>query len=136
VLTFTPGGGSTGSLSGTLTASPSQKYIIEIFSNPSAPAAGRVQGKTFVQDVTVYTDGFGEGTFSVTEPLGIYTATSTDDWLGGNTSAFSDGPGSPGLPATVTKLSSSLNPSTVVGQPVTFTAVVTAGGFLRRPPGR
>ena len=52
--------------------------MVEIFSNPSAPVAGQEQGKTFVQDVTVNTDGTGNGTFSLTEPIGFYTATATD----------------------------------------------------------
>ncbi len=77
-MTFTPGAGGTGTLSGTLTASPNLSYTIEIFSNPSAPAAGQEQGKTFVQDVTVNTDASGKGTFSVTLPNGFYTATATD----------------------------------------------------------
>ena len=67
-LTFTPGAGSNGTLAGTLTATPNEAYVVEIFSNPSAPAAGHEQGKTFVQKVTVQTDGSGNGTFSVTEP--------------------------------------------------------------------
>ena len=45
VLTFTPGAGSTGTLSGTLTASPNLAYTIEIFSNPigrpGRPGAGQ-----------------------------------------------------------------------------------------------
>ena len=68
VMTFTPGGGGSGTLSGTLAASANVTYVVEIFSNPSAPAAGQEQGKTFIQDVTVNTNGSGKGTFSVTEP--------------------------------------------------------------------
>ena len=77
-LTFTPDAGSTGTLSGTLKATPNAAYTIEIVSNPSAPLAGQEQGKTFIQDVTVDTDSSGMGTFSVTEPLDFYTATATD----------------------------------------------------------
>ena len=131
-LTFTPGAGSTGTLSGTLNASPNLAYTVEIFSNPSAEPAGDEQGKTFVQDVTVNTDGTGKGTFSVTEPIGFYTATATDPR--GNTSPFSNSAGSQALAATQTAVSSSANPSTA-GQPVTFTAVVTAPGFQGTPTG-
>ena len=40
----------------------------------------------------------------------------------------------PGLPATTTTLTSSLDPSTV-GQPVTFTAVLTSAGYQGTPTG-
>jgi parallel beta-helix repeat protein len=132
VLTFAPGAGSSGTLSGTLKAASGVSYTIEIFSNPSALVSGQEQGKTFVQDVTVNTDGSGKGTFSVTEPVGFYAATAIDP--SGNTSPFSNAVGSQGLAATQTTVSSSSNPSTV-GQPVTFTAVVTAPGHQGTPTG-
>ncbi len=132
VLTFTPTSASTGTLSGTLNASPSLAYTVEVFSNPSAVRAGDEQGKTFVQDVTVDTDSTGKGTFSVTEPLGFYTATATDP--SGNTSAFSNAVGVQSLATTQTAVSSSANPLTV-GQAVTFTAVVTAPGYQGTPTG-
>src|SRR5262249_48076737 len=131
-LTFAPGGTSSGTLSGALHGAPNEAYVIEIFSNPSAPASGQEQGKTFVQDVTVNTDGSGDGTFSVTEPLGYYTANATDP--NGNTSAFYAAAESTPLPPSVTTGSSSLNPSTV-GQELTFTAFVTAQGFQGTPTG-
>jgi hypothetical protein len=132
VLSFTPGAGSTGTLSGTLKASPNQTYTIEIFSNLTAPPAGSEQGKTFIQDVMVKTDSSGKGSFSVTEPTGIYTATATDS--SGNTSPFSNATGSQALAASVTAVSSSANPS-AVGQQVTFTAVVTAPSYQGTPTG-
>jgi CSLREA domain-containing protein len=132
VLSFTPGTGSTGTLSGTLSAAPNTSYTVEIFSNLTLPTAGQEQGKTFIQDVTVKTDGSGHGTFSVTEPTGIYTGTATDP--SGNTSPFSNAIESKALPASVTALSSSANPSTV-GKPVTFTAVVSAPGYSGTPIG-
>jgi CSLREA domain-containing protein len=130
VLTFTPG--STGTLSGALTEVPNTTYVVEVFSNPSAQAVGQAQGETFVQDVTVKTDAAGNGTFSLTEPNGFYTATATDP--SGNTSQFSVAVGSLTQPATTTVLTSSLNPSTV-GQQVTFTAVVTAPSYQGTPTG-
>jgi hypothetical protein len=133
VLKAFPGTGGNGTVFGTLTNLPNTTYVVEIFSNPSAPTAGQEQGKTFVQDVTVTTDGTGFGTFSVTEPAGFYTATATDG--AGNSSALSNAVGLTSAPATVTTLSSSLNPSTV-GQQVTFTAVVTAPGFQGTPTGQ
>ena len=131
-LAFTPGAGSTGTLSGTLNASPNLAYTLGIFSNPSALPAGDEQGKTFVQDVTVNTDSTGKGTFSVTEPIGFYTATAIDP--SGNTSSFSNAVGSAALVSSQTAVSSSANPSTV-GQSVTFTAVVTAPSSQSTPTG-
>ena len=132
VVNFTPGTGSTGTLSGKLDAAPSVTYTIEVFSNATLPAVGQEQGKTFIQDVTVKTDGSGHGTFSVPEPTGIYTATATDP--SGNTSPFSHATGSMALPTSVTAVSSSANPSTL-GQAVTFTAVVSAPGYSGTPTG-
>jgi CSLREA domain-containing protein len=135
VMTLAPSGPSVDTLSGTLTASPNLTYTVEIFSNQSAPAASDLQGQKFVQDATVTTDASGKGTFSVTPLLDayFYTATATDP--AGNTSAFSLATlASPTLPASVTAVSSSANPSTV-DQPVTFTAVVTAPGFQGTPTG-
>ena len=131
VLSFMPGTGSTGTLSGTLKASPSVAYTIEIFSDPSPAAVGPEQGKTFIQDVTVHTDSSGKGSFTLTEPVGYYAATATDP--SGSTSPFSSVIGSQPLAASQTALSSS-SPSTA-GQSVTFTAVVTASGYSGMPTG-
>jgi parallel beta-helix repeat protein len=132
VMTFTPGAGGSGTLAGTLTEKANATYIVEVFSNPSVPVAGQEQGKTFVQDVSVSIGASGKGSFSVTNPQAIYTATATDP--SEDTSPFSNAVGSQPLPATMTAVSSSLNPSTV-GQQVTFTAVVTAPGFAGTPAG-
>jgi hypothetical protein len=132
VMTFTTGAGGSGTLAGTVTEKANATYIVEVFSNPSVPVAGQEQGKTFVQDVSVPIGASGKGSFSVTEPQSIYTATATD--ASGDTSPFSNAVGSQPLPATVTAVSSSLNPSTV-GQQVTFTAVVTASGSAGTPTG-
>ncbi len=126
VMTFTPGSGDTGTLSGTLAGTSGASYVVQIFSNPTTPTVGLEQGKTFIQDVTVVPTGSGSGSFSLTLPTAIYTATATDP--SGNTSAFSNAVGSQALPATVTTVISSLNPS-FLGDPVAFTASVTAPGF-------
>ena len=98
---------------------------------PDGPSSSE-QGQTFVKDVTVTTDGTGQGSFSLTEPTGFYTATTTDPL--GDTSEFSNVAGTAALPGSVTTVSSSANPSTP-GQQVTFTAVVTAPGFQGTPTG-
>ena len=132
LLTFAPGSGGNGLLSGTFYEQPNQTYTVEIYSNPQPPAGGHAEGETFVQDVTVTTDGTGTGTFSLTLPQGIYTSTATNS--AGSTSGFSPAVGTAPLPATTTVVTSSLNPSNV-GQQVTFTAVVTASGFSGTPTG-
>jgi hypothetical protein len=131
-MTFTPGSGSTGTLSGSFTGKPNQIDRLEIFSNPSAPAAGHEQGKTLVLDVAAPTDGSGNASFSVTEPLGFYTADVTDQ--NGNTGELASAAQSQPLAASITTVSSSANPS-IVGQQVTFTAVVTAPGSQGTPTG-
>ena len=133
VITFTPTGGGNGTLAGTITptTTPQNPYTVEIFSNPTTPAAGHEQGKTFVEAVPV-TVTSGVGSFSVSVPAGIYTATSTDSV--GNTSQFSLPAGAAALDDTVTTLTSSSNPS-AVGQFVVFAAVVTAPGFAGNPTG-
>jgi hypothetical protein len=133
VLTFTPTAASTGTLSGKFTGSPNASYVVQIFSNPAKPPLGHEQGKTFLQAVTVKTDGSGNGTFSVTELAGqYYTANVTDP--SGGTSTFSKAVGSAALVASTTTVSSSLNPSTL-GQPVTFTATVAAPSYAGTPTG-
>src|SRR5207248_2518760 len=93
---------------------------------------GSEQGKTFVEQVTVDTDSSGNGTFSVTDPIGFYTATAIDPT--GNTSPFSNAVGSQALAASQTGVSSSANPSTA-GQTVTFTAIVAAPAYQGTPTG-
>ena len=133
VLAFTPGTSGNGALSGTLNWAPNTAYTVEIYSSPAAPTPGKAQGQTFVKDVTVNTDGTGKGTFSLSEPDIFYTATATDP--NGNTSAFSNSVGeTQALPASMTAVSSSANPS-MVGQQVTFTAVVTATSYQGTPTG-
>ncbi len=131
-VTFTPGSGGNGTLSGTLTETPNTAYVVEVFSNPSAPAPGYEQGKTFVQDLTVNTDGSGKGTFSVNEPDSYYSVTARDP--NGNTSSFSNAAGVGTLKTSVTSLVSSANPSTV-GQQLTFTATVSAVSSSGTPTG-
>jgi hypothetical protein len=106
--------------------------VVEVFSNPSAQSLAQAQAQTFVQDVTVKTDGTGSGSFSLSVPNGFYTATATDP--SGNTSQLSVAVGPLNLPASATALNSSANPSTA-GQSVTFTAVVTAPGYQGTPTG-
>jgi hypothetical protein len=136
VLAFAPTAGSTGTLSGTFKGSPNASHVVQIFSNPTKPAPSQEQGKTFLQSVTVTTDGSGHGTFSLTEPIGLYFTASVTDPLG-DTSQLSAAVGSATsatLAASTTTVSSSEN-SVTVGQSVTFTAIVTAPSFQGTPTG-
>jgi parallel beta-helix repeat protein len=129
-LTFTPGTGGTGTLSGTIAfAKKNASYDFEIFSDPTSQFGA---GQTFLQSVPVTTDGNGNASFSISVPNGFYSATTTDSL--GDTSEFSDVAGTAGLPATVTSVSSSANPS-MDGQRVTFTAIVSAAGVAEAPTG-
>jgi hypothetical protein len=129
-LTFTPATGNSGTLSVTLaSAKKNASYVIEIFFDPTSQFGA---GQTFLQAVPVTTDSSGNASFSLTEPVGYYSATTTDSL--GDTSAFSDVVGTAGFPVSVTAVSSSMNPA-MVGQSVTFTAVVSAPGFQGTPKG-
>jgi Bacterial Ig-like domain (group 3) len=130
-LTFAPGAGNSGTLSGTINFPQFKNTTIdiEIFSNPTAQAT---EGQTYVDDVKVTTDGTGQGSFSLSEPTGFYTATATDP--SGDTSDFSAVAETVTLADTVTTVTSSANPSTS-GQKVTFTAAVTAPASQGTPTG-
>jgi hypothetical protein len=67
-------------------ATPNTQFTIEFFSNPSCGAAGVEQGKTFIGEATVTTDGSGNGT--VNGPAGS-NLTATASATGINTSPFS-----------------------------------------------
>jgi parallel beta-helix repeat protein len=118
VLTFQPDPSTPGfgTLSGTLTAAANTAFTIEIFSSPTVPTSGDEQGKTYVTSVSVTTGASGVGSFSVTEPTGIYTATATDP--NDNTSNFSTVTSIPVTPPSATTL-------TTTG--VTTTAVTLGG---------
>lgn len=128
-LTFAPGTGGTGILSGSFFLTKNTPYVVEIFSNPTNVG---FEGQTFVEPVSGTSDGSGNASFSVTLPIGFYTATTTI--LSRGTSDFSDVAQVSQLAGSTTTVGSSANPSTL-GQQVTFTAVVTAPGFAGTPTG-
>jgi CSLREA domain-containing protein len=127
IMTFTPGTGGDGILSGTIVEAKNSSYVVEIFSNPTSVGN---EGQSFVKELTVTTDGTGHGSFSLTEPAGFYTATTTDSL--GNSSEYSAVAGT--VAASNTSVFSSANPS-APGQQVTFTAVVTAPSYQGTPTG-
>jgi titin len=81
-------GGSTTTVGARLNSTPNRTYIVQFFSNPS----GGDEGKQFIGQKSVSTDGLGNATFSFSpaSKVGLgrtVTATATDS--GGNTSEFS-----------------------------------------------
>jgi hypothetical protein len=92
VLTSVEGGDYL-SVSGTLNSAPNTAFRVEFFSTPIQETGGSRQGKTYLTNIEVVTDGSGNSTFSFTYgfPVGpgnAITATATDP--NGNTSEFSD----------------------------------------------
>jgi hypothetical protein len=121
-------------ISGTLASVPNTAFRLEFFSNPALAPSGYGQGQTYLGFATVTTDSSGNATFTATGlaalPAGQVVLAATATNLSTNdTSGFSrDGV------LTVAGLASSANPS-LVGQPVTFTATLSATGF-GTPTGR
>ncbi|HMT06945.1 MAG TPA: FG-GAP-like repeat-containing protein [Pyrinomonadaceae bacterium] len=84
---------STVRLQGTLNSIPSKPFVIEFFGNTSSDSSGYGEGRNFLGETTVITNGSGNGTFDVTFNVPIattaqyVTATATDE--NGNTSEYS-----------------------------------------------
>ena len=127
-LSYEPGSGSNITLLGWVNGAPNQTYTVELFSDTTDRAAGFLEGPTFLTSETVTTDGSGLGSFSVPEPAGFYTATSTD--ASGNTSQFSTA----AVTASQVSVTSTANPSTV-GEAVTFIANLTNSASSVTPSG-
>jgi hypothetical protein len=90
VLTSAKTGGGKTTVKGKLNSRPNSGYLIQFFSNPS----GTDEGKKFVGQKSVTTDGSGNATFTFTpsSKVGVgqtITATATKNTTG-NTSEFSD----------------------------------------------
>jgi hypothetical protein len=90
ILTSAKTGGGKTTVKGKLNSRPNSGYLIQFFSNPS----GTDEGKKFVGQKSVTTDGSGNATFTFTpsSKVGVgqtITATATKNTTG-NTSEFSD----------------------------------------------
>jgi parallel beta-helix repeat protein len=118
---------------GTMDEDPDATYTIDLYSTDSSTADDHGQGSTWLGSVTVTTDDSGHATFSLaisdsSIPSGdtYIIGTATDSI--GNTSEFGYTAAIPAATQvnanTSTTLSSSSDPS-IVGQNVTFTAIVT-----------
>jgi uncharacterized repeat protein (TIGR01451 family) len=123
VLSPTPGG-----VAATLTSYPAGLFLIEFFGNPACNV-GAGEGRTFLGQTTVITDGTGTAAieFFAAAAGQFVTATATDGF--GNTSEFS-GCGEPGPPTTANVgVTMTDNPDPVeVGNGLTFNITVTNSG--------
>ena len=119
--------------SGTMDEDPDSTYTIDLYSTDSSTADNHGQGGTWLGSVTVTTDDSGHATFSLA--ISDSSIPSSDTYIVGtatdsigNTSEFGYTAAIPAAAQinadTSTTLSSSLDPS-IVGQTVTFTAIVT-----------
>ena len=76
---------------GTLNSTPNSNFTVQFFANPSCDISGNGEGKTYLGQMTVTTDGTCNGGFTANvqrlRPGQVVTSTATDP--GGNTSEFS-----------------------------------------------
>ena len=98
-ITAVTSSGGTTTIDGSLNSEPSSSYRLEFFANDAPDSSGNGEGKTFLGQATVNTDGAGNASFSAEFPVTIFnnqtvagTATAS-----GSTSEFSantsvDGP--------------------------------------------
>lgn len=92
VLTKAETDGSSTTIEGTLNSNASQTFEIELYSNDVADPSGFGEGQTYLDVVTIATDGSCNGSFSIVLPFAVpagkfVTATATNST--GNTSEFS-----------------------------------------------
>ena len=121
-------------VAGAMNSTPDSRFRVEFFLSPTCSPIGFGEGRTFLAETVVTTDGTGRGAFSTTLPDSVaagqvVTATATD--TSGNTSEFSRcatiGTGAP-PPGTVVSL---LSPEAATNAPGTthnVTATITSGG--------
>lgn len=68
-------------IDGTLNSTPNRSFRIEFYNSPSADSSGYGEGKTFITNTVVNTDGSGNAAFSIPNPIpvgGFISATATD----------------------------------------------------------
>jgi Bacterial Ig-like domain (group 3) len=113
-------------LNGSLAGQPNTAYHVDFFSNATTDASGFGEGQTFLKAEDITTNSSGQASFSVSVstallPGSFVASTATDP--DGNTSEFSANVRV--LGATMAIVQSSA-PSSVLNQPVTFTARISA----------
>jgi parallel beta-helix repeat protein len=79
-------------IQGTFNSTPSQQFLIQFFLNQTADSNGFGEGRNFIGEINVTTDGSGNASFNFAPPFVLHsnffvTATATD--ANGNTSEFS-----------------------------------------------
>jgi CSLREA domain-containing protein len=71
----------TTNIEGTLNSTPNRSFRIEFYNSPSADPTGYGEGRSFITNTVVTTDGSGNASFSVANPIpvgGFISATATD----------------------------------------------------------
>lgn len=121
---------------GMFNSTPNASFRLQFFSTPTC-AAPDAEGQTFLDEITITTDGSGNATFSapLSVSVGEYvTATATGDPLPGSTSEFSackqvtDAPTYSSSPAQQPDPASALALTTTEGTPATATITVSNPG--------
>ncbi len=131
VLTSVTTANGVSTVSGTLNSAPTSTYTIDFYSNTTADATNRGQGKTFSGSTSVTTDATGKATFTAATNAtvalnSILSATATD--AGGNTSEFAANITNVAPTADLAlTLTASPQPVAVGGQ-IQYTIVVTNNG--------
>ena len=81
-----------GAVSGTLNSKSGQTFTVQLFANPACNASGYGDGRYYIGQTTVTTNGSGNASFTVATGLALpagWNVTSTATDVGGNTSEFS-----------------------------------------------
>jgi uncharacterized repeat protein (TIGR01451 family) len=119
-------------IQGTISAVPDSSYLIQFFTNPSADPSGFGQGKSFIGQTPVTTDGNGNAIINVVLPnpsvIGSFVSATATDSIG-DTSEFSSDVkvGVAQLADLGLTLSASPTPATL-NQTLTYTLTVTNTG--------
>ncbi|WP_165232189.1 Calx-beta domain-containing protein [Aquisphaera insulae] len=118
VLTTAVGGGTVGSVQGSLNSLASTTFLIQFFSNPSQGLGGYGQGKTYLGSMTVTTDASGNASFVFTTS----TTLTTTSWIAATATNLTTGDTS--------EFSNDVVPAPVSVQLATATTTVTATSGL------
>ncbi len=81
----------TTTINGKLNSTPNRSFRIEFYTSTTADPSGYGEGKTFITNTVVTTDGSGNATFSVPNPIpvGGYISATATDLITNDTSEFS-----------------------------------------------
>jgi uncharacterized repeat protein (TIGR01451 family) len=117
--------GTTTTITGSLHAAPVSTFVVQFFSSPAPNPSGFGEGRTFLGQINVTTDGNGDATFNTTLSVAVaadqyITATATDP--NNNTSQFSEDTADLAVTGTATP------PGLEEGYNLTYSFTVTNNG--------